>query len=377
MPLPRKIFAALVMAAIGTGGYLYARSDPVLPQNVAEADAVPVTVAVAVRKSVPIVLPEIGNVQAYSTVSVKSRVDGQIFEVGFKDGQTVHKGDLLFAIDPRTFDAAVRQAEANLARDKAQLEGAQLDLTRYSQLAKSGFAAQQKYEESKTAVDSLEATAKADQAALETARLSQSYATIRAPIDGRTGSILIHAGNLVKANDTNPLVVINQVHPIYVSFAVPEQYLPEITRRMSQSALSVEARIADDNEPPATGQLSFVNNAVDTTTGTIMLKATFANEDERLVPGAFVRVRLVLKSLDNAVVVPTPAIQNGQDGSYVYVVKSDATVEKRTVTGLTEIGDETAVESGINEGDRVVTDGQLRLRPGVRITPKTGAEKAS
>lgn len=376
----RKLLAVLVVAAIGTAGYLYVRSDrAVAPSrsDLAVSEAVPVTLAAVQRKSVPIVLRAIGNVQAYSTVAVKSRVDGQVFEAGFKEGQMVHKGDLLFTIDPRPFDAAARQAEATLARDKAQLEGAQLDLTRYSQLAKSGFAAQQKYEESKTAVDSFEATVKADQAAIETARLNQGYASIHSPIDGRTGSVLIHPGNLVKANDTNALVIINQVKPIYVAFSIPEQYLTEISQRMASSALKVEARLADENEQPIVGQLTFVNNAVDTTTGTIMLKATFANDDERLVPGAFVHVRLILRTLENALVVPTPAVQVGQKGSYVYVVGSDETAQMRPVDGLIDLGNETAVTSGLNEGDRVVTDGQLRLRPGIRVAPKPTAGSAA
>jgi multidrug efflux system membrane fusion protein len=374
----RKLLAALAVAAIGTAGYLYARPEP-SPGPAAsgaaeiESEAVPVTIATAVRKPFPVVLAVIGNVEAYSTVAIKSRVDGEILAAGFKEGQTVNKADLLFTIDPRPFEAALRQAEANLARDKAQLEGAKLDLDRYSKLAKSGFGTQQKYEESQTAVDSLQATIQADQAAIETAKLNLGYTEIRAPIDGRTGSVLIHPGNLVKANDTNPLVVINQVRPIYVSFAVPEQYLPEIDRRMDQGPVHVEVRLADEKEPPAAGRLSFVNNAVDQSTGTIQLKATFPNEDGRLVPGAFVHVRLVLKTIENAVVVPTPAIQAGQDGSYVYVVDADGTAARRVVTGLVEAGDETAVETGLDGGDRVVTDGQLRLRPGIRVTPRPAA----
>ena len=380
MALFRKLLSLLVVAAIGTAGYLYFRADraaaPVQVEPSA-SEGVPVTVAKAQRKTVPIVLRAIGNVQAYSTVAVKSRVDGQIFEAGFKEGQMVHKGDQLFTIDPRPFDAAVRQADAALARDKAQLEGAQLDLTRYSQLAKSGFAAQQKYEESKTAVESLDATVKADQAAIETAKLNQSYASIRSPIDGRTGSVLIHPGNLVKANDTNALVVINQVKPIYVSFSIPEQYLTEISQRTASSPLQVEARLGDEDEQPMIGQLTFVNNAVDTTTGTIMLKATFANDDERLVPGAFVHVRVILKTLENALVVPTPAIQVGQSGNYVYVVGADDTAQLHPVGGLIDLGNETVVTSGLNEGDRIVTDGQLRLRPGIRVAPKQSAAPAA
>ncbi|MGB8275211.1 MAG: efflux RND transporter periplasmic adaptor subunit [Alphaproteobacteria bacterium] len=377
----RKLFVVLAVAAIGTGGYLLARTEPSqdAAQPQAPDEAVPVSVAKAVRKPFPIVLPVIGNVQPYSTVAVKSRVDGQILETAFREGQTVNKGDLLFTLDPRPFEAAVRQSEANLARDKAQLAGAELDLTRYSKLATTGFGTQQKYEESKTAVDSLKATIKADQAALETALLNLGYTTIRAPITGRTGSVLIHAGNLVKANDTNPLVVINEVRPIYVAFAVPERYLPDVRRRLAEGRLEVETQPAGENEPPVSGQVTFVNNAVDTTTGTITLKATFANDDERLVPGAFVHVRLVLRTIENAVVVPARAVQEGQDGSYIYVVGPNDVAELHPITGLVQGGAEAAIESGVAEGDRVVTDGQFRLRPGVRVTttPLPGAEPGS
>ena len=297
-------------------------------------------------------------------------MDGQILEVAFREGQVVRKGDLLFTIDARPYEAAVRQAEANLARDKAQLEGARLDLKRYSQLAKTGYGAQQKFEESKTAVETLEAAVKADEAALETAKLELGFTTIRAPIDGRTGNVLLHAGNLVKANDTAALVVINQVRPIYVSFGVPEQYLPQITARQAQSPLPVEVRLTDEDVRPIDGVVTFVNNAVDTATGTIQLKATFPNDDDLLVPGAFVHVRLKLKTMENVVAVPTPAIQLGQSGSYVYVVGADDTVELRKVSDLTEIGDETAVGKGLDAGERVVTDGQLRLRPGLKVAPR-------
>jgi membrane fusion protein, multidrug efflux system len=376
MSFPRKLLTAVAVIALGTAGYLFIRPapPPASAEGAAETAPVPVRLAVAERKSLPIVLPVIGNVQPYASVAVKSRVDGQILAAGFKEGETVQKGDLLFTIDARPYEAAVRQAEANLARDNAQLDGARLDLNRYSQLAKTGYGAQQKFEEAKTAVESLEAAVKADEAALETAKLELGYTTIRAPINGRTGNVLLHAGNLVKANDTGALVVINQVRPIYVSFGVPEQYLPQIAARQAQSPLSVEVRLTDENVPPIEGVVTFVNNAVDTTTGTIQLKATFPNDDDYLVPGAFVHVRMTLKTMENVVAVPTPAIQLGQSGSYVYVVGPDDTVELRKVSGLTEVGDETAVGQGLDAGERVVTEGQLRLRPGLKVAPRPEAE---
>ncbi len=381
MSFPRRLFTAFAAVAIGTAGYFYLQSEPppASAESPAETAAVPVRIATAARKTLPLVLPAIGNVQPYATVALKSRVDGQIFDVAFTEGQMVKKGDLLFAIDPRPYEAAVRQAEANLARDKAQLEGAKLDYERYAKLAKSGYAAQQRYEESKTAVETLAASVKADQAALETARLNLNYTTIHSPIDGRTGSVLLHAGNLVKANDTTSLVVINQVRPIYASFSVPERYLPEISERTAKSPLAVEVRLSDDDgAPPIEGFVSFINNTVDTATGTIMLKATFANDDGRLVPGAFVHVRLIMGTVENAVTVPTPAIQAGQAGNYVYVVQPDDTVAARTVSDLTELGNETAVGHGLDAGERVVTDGQLRLRPGLKVAPQPGpAESAS
>jgi multidrug efflux system membrane fusion protein len=280
----------------------------------------------------------------------------------------VHKGDRLFAIDPRTYQAKVDQLAANLARDKAQLASAKADLQRYTKLSKTGYSSQQKLEQSRAAAEALEAAVKADEAMIEGAKLDLAFTAILSPINGRTGSILIDAGNLVKANDTNPMVVINQTEPIYVTFAVPEHYLPEIKDRMAAGALKAQAIVPGTNVAPETGPVVFVNNAVDATTGTITLKAEFANTSEKLTPGQFVHVNVILHELPNALVVPSQAVQNGQNGSFIYVVQPNRTVKAQTVAVGPSYDGGTVIEKGLAAGDTVVTEGQLRLRPGIRIT---------
>jgi membrane fusion protein, multidrug efflux system len=336
--------------------------------------AVPVTVAAASTKSIPVQLHAIGTVEAYSTVTVKSQVDGIIQEVHFREGQDVKAGDLLFSIDPRPFQAQLDQAQANLARDAAQAKNAQAQAARYASLYQSGIVSKDQYDTYQTNFAALQAAVRADQAAVETAQLNLSYCTIRSPIDGRTGSLLVHAGNLIKVNDTS-LLVINRIEPIYVDFSVPEQNLEDIKKFMAERRLPVEASISGDPSP-VEGVLDFVNNSVDNTTGTIMLKGLFPNHRRRLWPGQFVDVYLQLSSQANATVVPSQAVQTGQKGLYIYVVKSDKTVEVRPVqVGSTYQGD-TVIEKGIAPGDEVVTDGQLLLRPGAKVTIKTGAATA-
>jgi multidrug efflux system membrane fusion protein len=355
---------------------------------------VPVTVGEVVEKTIPIQLTAVGNAQAYTTVGIKSQINGQLVEVRFREGQDVRKGDLLFVIDPRPFEAAVRQAEAALAqrqaevrqaqaaveRDRAQLENAQVQERRYRELVAKELIAREQYDTLNTNMTAMQATVEADRAAVENAkaalqaaqanvdnaRLQLAYTTIYAPIDGRTGNLLVQNGNVLKANDDNPIVVINQIHPIYVSFAVPEQHLTDIKKYNAAGALKVVARLPRQQETLATGQLTFVNNAVDPTTATIQLKATFANEDNVLWPGQFFDVSLVITSR-TAIVVPSQAIQPGQQGPYVFVVKPDQTVESRLVTPGVRLGAETIVENGLKPAERVVTDGQLRLVPGARI----------
>jgi multidrug efflux system membrane fusion protein len=332
--------------------------------------AVPVAVAAVVQKTVPVQIRAIGNVEAYTTVGVKSQIGGVLMQVHFKEGQDVSKGALLFTIDPRPYEAALKQAEANLAKDAAQLENAREEVRRYAELVKKGYVAQEQYDQIRTNSASLEATANADKAAVENAQLQLKYCYIYSPITGRTGSLISYGGNLIKANADTSMVVINQVQPIYVTFSVPEQYLAEIKKYMAIEKVKVEAVIGKDESHPVEGVLTFVDNAVDTTTGTIKLKATFANQEKRLWPGLFVNVAVTLTTQPNAVVAPTQAIQTGQSGQYVFVIKEDLTAESRPVVVGGALGGETVVEKGLQPGERVVTDGQLRLIPGSKVDIK-------
>ena len=383
--------------------------------------AVPVGVATAEQRVVPVQVTTVGNVQAYTTVGAKAQIAGQIQQVHFTEGRDVKRGDLLFTIDPRPLEAAVRQAEANVAKDTAQLRQAEAALLqrqaevtqtranlerdvaqmdnarvqeeRYRTLIERGLIAREQYDQVRTNFSTLEATVRADRAAIENAqaaaraaeatidnaraavkaneamvdaaRLQLAYTTIRAPMDGRTGNLLVQAGNVVKTGEDTPLVVIAQVHPIYVSFSVPEQHLTAINAYRARGGLRVETLI-DGGKRTAVGTLSFVNNTVDPATGTIQLKATFPNADDALWPGQFVDVAMTLTSED-AVVVPAVAVQPGQQGTFVFVVKPDLTVESRQVKVGRRLPREVVVDEGLRAGERIVTDGQLRLTPGARI----------
>lgn len=372
---PSRFSLRLVRVGILTGllsamAALSACSDKA-SGKAAVTNAVPVSVGEAVQKAVPLQLRAIGNVQAYSTVSIKSQVEGTLARVYFKEGQDVKKGDPIFLIDPRSYEAALRQAEANLARDTAQAANARIDERRFADLYKEGGVSQQQYDQARTNADALEATVQADKSAVEHAKLQLGYASIRSPINGRTGNLLVHEGNLVKANDADhPLVVINQVRPIYVSFSVPEQELPEIRRYMASGSLQVEAITLGGEGRRLQGDLTFVDNAVDRTTGTVELKAKFANVDNAIWPGQFVDVVLTLTTESNALVVPSQAIQTGQQGPYVFVVKPDLTVESRPVVVHRTLERETVIEKGLASGERVVTDGQVRLVPGAKVEIK-------
>ncbi len=330
----------------------------------------PVVVGLATKKTVPVELRAIGNVLAFSTVTIKSKVGGELVRVHFTEGQDVKKGDLLFTIDPRPYEAALKQAEANLQRDLAQAKHAQEDARRYEFLIQKGVVARQQYDKFRTDADALEATVLADRAAMENAKIQLGYCSIHSPIDGRTGSQMVNQGNIIKAEDIN-LVVINQIIPIDVSFSVPEQFLPEIRKHMASKKLQVEASSPQSNERPERGTVSFIDNAVDTATGTIRLKGTFSNNERRLWPGQFVNVVLTLAEEPNVIVVPSQAIQTGQEGQYVFVVKPDLTVESRQVVAGRTINGETVVQKGLQADERVVTDGQLRLSPGARVEIKT------
>jgi multidrug efflux system membrane fusion protein len=342
--------------------------------SAAAPGAVPVTVASVTRKTVPVQLRAIGNVQPYRTVSVRCEVGGQLQHVGFAEGEDVRKGDVLFVIDPRPFEAALRQTEAALEKDQAQARLAEADVHRYERLFNKGVIPRQQYDQFQATYQTLTASVAADQAAIETARLQLNYTTVHAPIEGRTGSLLVHLGNLVKANDT-VLVVINQIQPIYVNFAVPAQYLPEIKRYMG-GGLRVDAR-PKEGGPAASGRLTFIDNAVDQTTGTILLKGTFQNEARTLWPGEFVEALLSLTTQANALLVPSQAVQNGQAGQYVFVVKSDSTVESRAVTVSRTLDQQSVISSGLAAGETVVTDGQLRLAPGAKVRVVSATQPAA
>ena len=371
----------------------------------------PVSVATVIQKDVPVQLRVIGRVEAYSAVSIRALVEGELWKVYFKEGQDVQKDNLLLSIDPRPFEAALRQAEANLERDQALVQQAEANLAknlaqaknaeeqakRYVFLVEKGYVAKEQYEQVRTNSESLAATVQADRAAIEnaqaalradkaalenvravvrgsraaveTAQIQLGYCSIRAPISGRTGSLLVQQGNIIKASDV-PIVVINQISPIYVTFSLPEQNLPEIKKHMAAGDVKVEAVIPGDEKPPEPGILTFIDNAVDTATGTIKLKGTFENQAKRLWPGQFVNVVLTLTIWPNAILVPSQAIQTGQEGLYVFVVKPDLTVESRPVAVDRSLDGLTVVTKGLQPGETVVTNGQLRLVTGGKVEIK-------
>jgi multidrug efflux system membrane fusion protein len=332
--------------------------------------AVPVTVATVVQKSMPIEIRVIGAVEAYSVVSVHAQITGQLTAVNFKEGDDIKKGQLLFTLDRRPLEAALMATQANLQRDIAQAANAKIIAQRYADLAARNIATTEQVETSRTAAAALDATVEADKAAVENAKVQLQYATISSPIDGRTGALMVHEGNLVRAADQAPMVVINQVAPIYVSFAIPESRLPELKRFLALGTLQVEAKPPNDENPSSHGHITFVDNSVDQTTGTIRIKATFTNEDRRLWPGSFVNVIVALTKDPTAVVVPTSAVQVGQQGQYAYVVKADTSVEYRPVAVERTAGLETIIKSGLKPAETVVTDGQLRIVAGSKVSIK-------
>jgi len=414
--------AALAAGAGCSGDRAESKQTPRRP-------AVPVAVAKVEKRDMALQVQAIGTVEAYSVVSVKAQVGGELLRVHVKEGQDVRKGELLFTIDPRPFEAAVAQAEATLsrdrvqvqqaravlerdqarvasaqaavARDEAQSRNAEVQERRYADLFKRELIAQEQYDQLKTNAESLAATVRADQAdlksaeetvsadaaavrsaeqvvkadeaAVESAKLQLGYTTITAPIDGRAGSLMLHEGNVVRATGTNDstLLVINQIRPIYVSFTVPQQQLPAIKRYMAKGPLAATAVPAGD-PTSVTGVVTFIDNAVDSATGTIRLKATFPNTEARLWPGQFANVTMTLATEPNAVVVPSQAVQNGQQGPYVFVVKPDSTAEVRRVTTARVQGNETVIADGLQPGETVVTDGQPRLVQGAKVEISTG-----
>ena len=371
---PRVVlFAVLLSVAAGAAFIAFDYMPGTRAAAPKAPTAVPVSVAEVVQKSVPVTLHAIGNVEPYTSVAVKARVDGQIVAVKFKEGDEVRQGAVLFEIDRRPFEAQLAQAQANLMKDQALLSHARDQDRRYKDLLERKFISADAYAQMKTNVATAEATVRADEAAIAGIRLMLDYCTIRTPITGYAGKIQIQEGNLVKANDTNPLVVINQVVPVNVSFAVPEQQLADVRKFQADGELRVSASFANGTGAPIAGKLSFIDNTTDVTTGTIRLKAEFANADKTLWPGQFVNVALTLTQQKNAIAVPSTAIQNGPNGQYVFVVRKDHTVELRDVKIARSEGSITVIASGLAPGETVVTVGQLRLAPGVEVALAPGA----
>ena len=377
--MKRLAVLLLLAALLGGGAFLWPRSDRSSADVAAAGQstpspAVPVAVATVAAKPVPVEFGTIGTVTAYATVALKSRIDGEIMEVHFKDGQEVKAGDLLFSIDNRTIRTQLEQAQANLARDKALLLSAQREVERQTSLVKKNFASKQVVDQATASADSLQATVASDQAAIDAANVQLSYTEIRAPIDGRAGAVNLPRGNMVKANDTGSLVVLNQLRPIYVAFALPQGDLPRVRQAMAAGPLTVSTTIPGDSGPPLTGDLTFVDNAVDSSTGTIQLRATFDNAQTRLWPGQFVNVTLTLRVDAAAIVVPDAAVQHGQSGAYVFVVRPDSTVEMRPVVVDRSVAGESVIASGLTAGESVVVEGQLRLAPGIQVEPHPAAK---
>jgi multidrug efflux system membrane fusion protein len=362
----RLLLTAFVLLGAAAAFFLQNRSDGRPPERT-EPEAVAVTAAAAVKKTVPVQLTAIGTAESYASVSIKSRISGQLVQVNFKEGQDVSKGDLLFTIDPRPYEVVLKEAQARLAKDKVLTEKAEIDARRYADLAGKDFVSKDKSEQFKTNAAALKATLEGDKAAVENARLQLSYCYIRAPFSGRTGSLLVDEGAQIKANDDSGLVDITQIAPIYVSFSVPQQDLGRIQQHMQQATLAVAAFLPGDKVQPEQGSLTFLDNRVSSDTGTIRLKATFANVDRRLWPGQFVDVVLTLTTRPDAIVVPSEAVQTGQQGLFVFIIKPDMTVESRPVSVAMTLGGETVIDSGVSPGEQVVTDGQFRLVPGARV----------
>ena len=337
--------------------------------------AVPVTVATVEQKTVPLTVRAIGQVEAYSTVEVKSHIAGQLMAVHFAEGQDVKKGQLLFTIDRRPLEAALQQAQANLAKSEAELAQAQTNTARYAKLMQEGVIARERYEQEQVNMEALRATVGASRATVENAKVQFGYTQIYAPIEGRTGSLQVHAGNVVKADEVS-LVVINQVRPIYARFTLPEPLLPQLKAAMAKGRLKVEALVPKTDVPASTGYVSFVDNAVNRDTGTIAVKGEFVNADNRLWPGQFVDVTTTLAERPNAILVPTAAIQTGQQGQFVFVIKNDMTAETRPVKIGPVVAGDTIIEQGVQPGERVVTDGQLRLVPGSKVEFKAAVGTA-
>jgi membrane fusion protein, multidrug efflux system len=367
----------VIVVLVGWTAYSYIGGTRAAPSGAAATPAVPVTPGVAETRDMPVYVRGIGAVQAYNTVTIKSRVDGQIVKVDFTEGQEVKTGDPLFEIDPRPFQAALAQAMAAKEKDQAQLTSAQADLQRYAQLVVPGFQTRQSFDQQKALVAQLQAALKSDQAQIDNAQLNLLYAAIRSPIDGRTGARLVDIGNLVHATDNTGLVSITQIKPIFVTFTVPQNQFDRIRKSAAAGPVEVQALSADDQTRLAAGTLSLIDNQIDPATGTIRLKGTFDNADEALWPGAFVNTRLVVGVDKNAVTVPARALQRGPDGQYLFVIKPDMTVEIRNVEVAQVEDGVAAIAKGLSAGEQIVVDGQYRLDQGSKVAPQAATASAS
>ena len=371
--------AVLVMTALAAMPRVVGNSAPAAeaPTPPPTGPGVPVTAGTVAAADVPVFLNALGTVQAYNMVTIKSRVDGQIVKVAFNEGQDAKAGAPLIQIDPRPFQAALDQAIATKEKDQAQLVSAQADLARWAELVTTGAKSRQTYDQQKALVGQLQASIKADEAQIETARLNLGYADIRAPIDGRLGIRMVDAGNMVRATDATGLITISQLKPIFVSFTVPQENLHKIHEKQAGGDLTVLAYGGDNKTQLSEGKLTVIDNAIDQPTGTIRLKGTFANTDERLWPGEFVNVRLILSVHKGAPTVPAQTVQDGPNGRYAYIIKEDSTVERRTVE-VSAVQDGIAViTKGLSIGDRVVVDGQYRLTNGARVKVEAAAKGAA
>jgi membrane fusion protein, multidrug efflux system len=360
--------AGIVYQSLGPSS---ARSETTPPRP----PAAPVVVAAATRAAMPVRLDAVGTAQTIASVAIKSRIDGQITQVKVRDGQYVKAGDVLFLLDSRASSAQVGQTEGQLARDQAQLVNARRDVERFAPLVAKDFVSHQQYDTATTTARALEATVKGDEAALENARVVVTYYTITAPMDGRIGTITLKAGNNVKANDV-PLVVLNQIKPIWVAFSLAQSDFPALRAAMAKGDVEVDAAPPGTAEAPEKGRVEFFENAIDATTGTIALKAVFDNAEERLWPGEFVNVSVMLGIEEDALLVPQAAVQVGQNGTYVFVVKADDTVELRPVKVSRSLNGRSVISSGLETGERIVTDGQLRLSNGTPVETRPAAEQA-
>jgi multidrug efflux system membrane fusion protein len=375
--MKQVIWAGALLGAVAAGAMLYdaAAPRPAHSQAAGGGQAgVPIRVATAVTKPTPVEFDTIGNVQTIASVAVKSRLDAVIDQVLVKDGQFVKAGDVLFKLDNRAADAMVHQADATLARDQVQLANANRNADRDKSLIAKDYVSHQQYDNDSSTAAALEATVKADQAALENAKVQLSYYTITAPLDGRVGMIAIKQGNSIKSNDV-PLATVNQIQPIYVSFALPQNELPELRNAMAQGPVQVQVLAQGDKGTPVTGKVAFFENSIDATSGTITVRGTFDNAEQRLWPGQFVNVSVLVRTDPNALVVPPAAVQVGQNGTYVFVVKDDNTTEIRPVTVDRTVGGMTVIGKGLQPGDKIATDGQLRLGNGTHVQIVTDAPK--